>query len=412
MSLRNQQIKPTKRHDVPYGWKQPTAPNNGNEYIFALFEAVALTPTYDGNEHTWDPVMEVLNLPLCYQPAIAKVLLEGRWRGKENPKAYVGTAAYRQGLRGQLKEFPSREFKVINATDTGSHCNHGFEPTESHDHDERVSDRDGVGDSQFPDGFPVAGGNGQRRNGKAFGFDDYDYDDRSKQIPTWLQHPEDPDRVNWDMVAKHAALKVTMVPTLALALNLRFRDRLGRDEAIRKIANLGLSQNVEAAYKWIDRNTATRIAPLFHLQKCPAPRPKATKPGKATNANAFTPPWVALSKTSRKPLHGDRALSGLPRPSFRLGGPPHRSADNAELGKTDLYVPTVSVPTGLKITWSRSWYGLTVTICEEETGRDEEIVGNEVSELVGILNWFIAKWNKGEDVFADDWYPDDAPTGF
>jgi hypothetical protein len=403
VSSRYQRPKSIKRPEVLYGWNQPTRVDTGRERVTALFEDVSCKPYYDGSESAWDPILELLNLPLCYQPAIAQVLTEGRWRGKENPKAYVARAAYNQGLRRKLKEFPNREFKIIQAGECCGDRDHSFAPVEDRDHDEKISDRDGAGDSMFPNGFPVGVSGGRRHNGKPVMVGNYGRDDK-RQIPGWLQHKEEPDRVDWDVVAKHAALKPKMVPALALALNLRFRDGLGRDEALRRVAVVGLAHKVEAAYKWIDRKTETRIAPLLKMQEAPAPGPVGHSERKA-----FTPPWEALRRASRPSLHGVQGLGGCPRPSFHVGGKAARLADRG-IAETDLYVPTVTPPPGLKVSWSRSWYGLSATICEVKTGREEEVCGGGIAELIGFLVWLIGKWKDGQDIFEGDWDSEEAPV--
>jgi hypothetical protein len=404
VSSRYQKSRSIKRPDVPYGWTQDTRVDARPERVIALFDGVSDKPYYDGNESAWDPILELLNLPLCYQPAIAQVLTEGRWRGKENAKAYVATAAYRQGLKRQLKEFPNREFKVIKAGECRGDLNRSFAPIEDHNHNEKISDRDGVGDSKFPNGFPVGASGGQRHNGKPVGVGDYGHGDDQRQIPGWLQHKEEPDRVDWDLVAKHAALKPNMVPALALALNLRFRDGVGRDEARRRVANVGLAHKVEAAYKWIDRKTKTRIAPLLKIQEAPAPDPVAH-----TERKAFTPPWEALRKASRAGVRGVQGLLGCPRPAFHVAGKAGRLAGDGGTAETDLYVPILTPPPGLKVSWSRSWYGLRATICEVKTGREEEVYGDEIAEVIGLLRWLIGKWKDGQDIFEDDWDPEEAP---
>jgi hypothetical protein len=97
VNSRYQRPKAIKRGEVSYGWKQQSLPDAGRGYLIALFDGVSGKPYYDGNQSAWDPILELLNLPLCYQPAIAKVLSEGRWRDTEKPKAYVAKAAYTQG---------------------------------------------------------------------------------------------------------------------------------------------------------------------------------------------------------------------------------------------------------------------------------------------------------------------------
>ena len=59
-------------------------------------------------------VMRTLNLRICYQPAVAKVLSEGRWRNTGNPKAYVARAASNQALSMRLRDFTSKELRYVS----------------------------------------------------------------------------------------------------------------------------------------------------------------------------------------------------------------------------------------------------------------------------------------------------------
>src|SRR5215469_9556654 len=76
----------------------------------SLFEQAIQAPHYDTKKNVWDEVLRVLNLSVRYQPAIVKVLQEGRWREKANPRAYVATAAARAALGMKLLNFREKEF--------------------------------------------------------------------------------------------------------------------------------------------------------------------------------------------------------------------------------------------------------------------------------------------------------------
>jgi hypothetical protein len=78
--------------------------------VLSIFERAVAGPVYDANRQAWDEALALLNLRPCYQPAIAKVLGEGRWRDKKNPRAYVATAAARQALAMRLPDFSDRGF--------------------------------------------------------------------------------------------------------------------------------------------------------------------------------------------------------------------------------------------------------------------------------------------------------------
>lgn len=62
------------------------------------FESVCEKP-YEGSEAAWDAVMNTLELPLCYQPAVREALSQHRWRYAQNPVGYVKTVSMRVGVK-------------------------------------------------------------------------------------------------------------------------------------------------------------------------------------------------------------------------------------------------------------------------------------------------------------------------
>lgn len=299
MNSQNKRAASTNGPQVPSGWNQQGGIEAGHQLVAVLFRVAIAHPMYDGNEFAWDPILELLNLPLCYQPAIAQVLSEGRWRGKQNPKAYVATAAYRQGLRMKLKQFKDPGFKRVagSRSPMDCDCDHSIDPPADRWGDERISDGDGIDYHE---------GSGQRRNGKGHGLPIFGTNDFDRtHIPKWLQHQEEPDRIDWSIVAKYAALKPSMVPALALTLDLRIHENLSRDEAVRAT---GRQKELEASWKWIDRNWETRIVPVLRMKHCPiadlAPQNQSRK--------SFIPPWEALRGTNKQP-NGDHGVRGTAR---------------------------------------------------------------------------------------------------
>lgn len=81
---------------VPLAWQTPRPPKLHADPS-ALFKSVAGFH-YDENPVEWDRALKLLNLRLCYQPAVAEVLQQGRWQTSKNPSAYIATAAYRRAL--------------------------------------------------------------------------------------------------------------------------------------------------------------------------------------------------------------------------------------------------------------------------------------------------------------------------
>jgi hypothetical protein len=83
-SSRFRTSRPRRRAGIPPGWSTTNVTGNGAEPA-ALFECAANHP-YDGNEAAWDQVLEILGLSLSFQPAIAKILGQGRWRSEKTRK--------------------------------------------------------------------------------------------------------------------------------------------------------------------------------------------------------------------------------------------------------------------------------------------------------------------------------------
>jgi hypothetical protein len=90
-----------------------TMPHEQDELIGLLARLAGVR--YHAAPGEWDRALELLNLALDYQPAVALVLAEGRWRQVANVRAYVATAAVRLALRlgidprqGEVLESPVR----------------------------------------------------------------------------------------------------------------------------------------------------------------------------------------------------------------------------------------------------------------------------------------------------------------
>jgi hypothetical protein len=98
--------------------------------------------------------------------------------------------------------------------------------------------------------------------------DDYDFD---REIPGWLQRGEEHDAVDWETVAAYAVLKPRMACLLARVLIARLDRRLGRPEGMARAHSAKQANEIEAAWKWIDRNADERITPLFKMSAPPRP---------------------------------------------------------------------------------------------------------------------------------------------
>jgi hypothetical protein len=204
---------------------------------------------YHGNESAWDSVLELLDLPLSYQPVIATILREERWRTAEKHRAYVATAAHRQMRLMRLLDSTQDDFRRLK---TPSEDNYRSRVCQGPDDDIPLSQEKKVEYSFY-----------QSATREAW---DRIY---HRKIPKWLRDSVEYEEIDWNTVAKYAALKTGMIRSLAFGLSLRFGQRVTREEAIRRGRAMGHGNKVAAAWKWIHRNFETRIAPLFKLESPP-----------------------------------------------------------------------------------------------------------------------------------------------
>jgi hypothetical protein len=246
-------------------------------------------------------VVEVLHLPGCYLPAAQKILGLGGWRrhtGRgQNPIGYVKTATEREALRMGLATHRHNRTEPRVPTKDQPQRSQLESRTEElrFDHPDKRRGRvdlafpKGVTFSEYADRLTGASSNGmltKTRRGTWHQGSADNYPDR--WIPDWLQRDGEFDVVDWETVAKYAALKAHMAPSIAKVLRLRLEQRIGRPAAMRAASSRSEAREIEAAWKWIDRYTDTRIEPLFRLSAPPAPA------GKAKVKGGFIPPGQAL----------------------------------------------------------------------------------------------------------------------
>jgi hypothetical protein len=279
-----------------------------------LFDRLTKT-AYKGRDDQWLRfIVEVLNLPACYLPAAQEILRRGAWRRHtgegHNPIGYVKTATEREGLRmGLATHRHDRTEPRVPTKDQPQRRKRESRMEELRfDHTDKrrghvplavprgVTFTDHVDQLDFASlyGIPTKTRGGKWHQGSNE-RDDYDCD-RERHIPEWLQRAGEPDVVDWNTVAKYAAVKASLAPSLAKTLRLRLVKRIGRPAAMRAASSPREAREIEAAWKWIDRNTETRIAPLFRLSDPPAPG------GRAKVGDGFISPARAL----RSVLEADR----------------------------------------------------------------------------------------------------------
>jgi len=263
--MRYQTVKIRKNSQISHGWRREEAATT-KEDIVELLNAAYSQPEYDKSKGLWDAILERLNLPLCYQPAIAKVLLENRWRSAANPRAYVATASWTQGVKMQL---PNRPLADIERADMSRIPK--FAPTK------RVHES--------------ASDEGRLEN---FIYHSFSETAEESPIPDWLQKKHESDAIDWQKVARYAVLKPEMKKSLVRALELRFEMGLSRDKAVATGGCADEKKEIEAAWKWIDRNVEERIAPLFRMDEPPS---KLQKQKNASgNRSHYIPPGEAIRR--------------------------------------------------------------------------------------------------------------------
>jgi hypothetical protein len=231
--------------------------------------------TYDANQPTWDRVLTVLNLRVCYQPAIREVIEQGRWRKIANPRAYVATAAYRRAMELELPFYADR---VVDTNWlTGEEETRRFDVVPSSVPYAREPDY-----GQDEDGNPYT----EEESWGCAGGDDFHWEDR---IPDWLRpdgwtlrkqrhHAQDGDRILWERVAQVAVSKTYMARWVGKALRLQYEDFVPREIAIQRERRPDSKRAIAAAYKWIERNRERRIVPILESETEAIARGKLYRP--------------------------------------------------------------------------------------------------------------------------------------
>jgi len=280
-----------------------------------LFDRLSKTPREVHDAEWLHLVSEVLKLPACYLPAAQEILRQGAWRrhtGRgQNPIGYVKTATEREGLRMGLathrhdrtepriltKDQPRKQKKEPESRTEDLRFDRldkrlGHVPLAvpvGVTYSDHIDQLQGVGSN----GMPTKTSRGTWHQGSGELADDYDY----RAIPVWLRRDGESDAVDWETVAEYAALKPHLAPSLAKTLRLRLDERVGRPAAMRAASSPREAHEIEAAWKWIDRYTETRIAPLFKLSAPPVPRGRAKVRGgyiPPAQRGGFIPPAQAL----------------------------------------------------------------------------------------------------------------------
>jgi len=319
------------------GVRRPLGREMKQSDVVLLLDKLAALPV-EGNDEEWLQFMgDTLKMQLCYLPAAQEVLRQNRWRahtGKgQNPIGYIKTATYREALRMGLamyretaepriltKDVPKRSALPERNEDLRFDrldVQKGRAPLSiPEDKWDAYEDHvDALHAAHYDSGTYRRTEQGVWRQGGDSLDVDNDYSVHC-EVPDWLQRRDDPDAVDWETVARYAARKPRMVPALARALKLRFDDRIGRPQAVARMASAQQGLEIEAAWKWIDRYWRERIAPLFQLEKPPATKAAGDcTPRKGYGSQrSFVPPSQVLrdAVARRRPSINFEVLSSGP----------------------------------------------------------------------------------------------------
>jgi hypothetical protein len=278
-----------RNKDIPHGWTREPGPAVTRALeIPDLFDRITNT-SYDDNRQTWDRALAILNLKLCYQPAVAAVLKQGRWRKSKNPAGYVATASWRLALT-MLADYDHRadEQDITHprdeygrpirrrATPFSFDRAHGFKigPSvkEKPERDDAPMWGDALTEDEKKDQRRYRSESGEPYKEHGIWKVNVGYDEPispaeevSRGLHAWL-HGGDGHPINWDVAAEVAVSKGYMRRFVAKALHLRFDELVDCDEAVRRERKPDSKRAMAAAYKWIDRNHKKRIEPL---RACP-----------------------------------------------------------------------------------------------------------------------------------------------
>ncbi len=223
-------------------------------------EVVALLSRLAGVDYRvapgdWERLLGLLNLALDYQPAVALVLAEGRWRQAANVRAYVATAAVRLAVRlgidprqGEVLESPVRLAQGGSEPTTVDSLAH-YVGADGELRDVITEAPEYPGDAAWspqPAAYPPPTRPPAARRDSTHQWDE-------ETVPEWLWDHRRAE-IAWARVAEVACARRNMRPIVAAVLRARFDERLGRSELLRRARTAERQRAISAAWKWIERN--------------------------------------------------------------------------------------------------------------------------------------------------------------
>lgn len=266
---------------------------NKNAELWALLERVK-NKRYEDAESPWNELLALLGLPLLAQPLLATVIAEGRFAKANNPRAYLAVAARNQAKQANLLKREGDERGAVNEVEARPVSAVGWSVKvrgsslrlKAETHDEFIEL------AEFHHGetpFHSAG--------------------IIDRVPYWLKLPDEDlilleslgygMAIDWNKVAEHAVSTPSMLQAVSFVLLRRY----GLGQTAKRIIETrkpALSPHqIQAAWRWIDRNFETKIKPLFAMEREPHRHPAKAE------SDSFVSPGTALL------LAGNRAGQGL-----------------------------------------------------------------------------------------------------
>jgi hypothetical protein len=240
---------------------------------------------YEDDSEQWDTLLKLLGIPLREQGILSRVIEEGRFAKADNPQTYLAMATRRQAknlnlysdlrekceLRGAVKGL---EAGPISTQDWAVKQKKYFGPPKglkANSHDEFIELAGFHYGEEFEESPSLIG-----------------------LVPKWLLIDGEEakfleslgfeEMIDWTKVAKFSVSKPAMAELIGYVLSCRYYRGKTRREAMISNAFGYSPAQIQAAWKWIDRNWDSQILPLFRMDK-----PSKTLPVKKKEVVRLSP---------------------------------------------------------------------------------------------------------------------------
>lgn len=261
-------------HDTEY-----MAKDKSNAEFWTLVSACK-GKRYEDDSERWGKLLKLLGIPLREQGILSRMIGEGRFAKADNPQSYLAMATRRQAknlnlysddrakceLRG-AKEEEVGPISQLSWAVKSKKSSGGPKFLEARSHDEFIEMAD-----------------------FHYGADGFHEDKLIEFVPEWmLVEGEDAElledlgfgkSIDWAKVAALSVSKPAMADLVGYVLACRYRGGQTRRMVMTGGCKSYRATQVQSAWKWIDRNWATRIVPLFHMRKQPRSLPVEKKESK------------------------------------------------------------------------------------------------------------------------------------